>query len=303
MAQQQQQQQQQPEEPPPLPRITDLASYDDAVGQLDLLLAYLWRVHGVDYYSGYELAHDEFPQRLTACRLLRGPRPPHAESMPDPPAAAAAGGEQEAAAGENGGGGGGAGGMEVEAAAADGAAKVQEEEGGEGGKEGEKAKEEEGAGKEVVAAAAGGKEGGGKAVAAAGRSAEEEAEAAARSIEAFWDRRISAGDPLEAKCQRRRVEEALDKWVESQVIFYDENKCVTTLFGGRIPRCCPPDAPQISGPLKAGRRIGTSARVQAWLSSARRARGERAVLLLSVFTSSVRVLCVPCCACSGGAPT
>eukprot|EP00983_Pelagomonas_calceolata_P068985 1150171-Pelagomonas_calceolata.AAC.3 len=38
------------------------------VGRLDLQLSYLWRVHGIDYYSGYELAASEFGQRLTACR-------------------------------------------------------------------------------------------------------------------------------------------------------------------------------------------------------------------------------------------
>lgn len=33
----------------------------------------------MDYYAGYELSTDEFPQRLTACRLLRGPKPEGAE--------------------------------------------------------------------------------------------------------------------------------------------------------------------------------------------------------------------------------
>lgn len=35
---------------------------------MDLQLSYLWRVHGIDYYAGYELAASEFGQRLTACR-------------------------------------------------------------------------------------------------------------------------------------------------------------------------------------------------------------------------------------------
>lgn len=50
-------------------------NYDEVVGQCDLLLTYLWRVHGIDFYSCYELTASEFSQRLTACRLLRGPQP------------------------------------------------------------------------------------------------------------------------------------------------------------------------------------------------------------------------------------
>jgi hypothetical protein len=39
-----------------------------ALNRLDLLLTYLWRVHGIDYYAGYELTAAEFSQRLTGTR-------------------------------------------------------------------------------------------------------------------------------------------------------------------------------------------------------------------------------------------
>lgn len=55
--------------------VVDDSNYDQSVGQLDLVLTYLWRVHGVDYYACYELGATEFGQRSTACRLLRGPKP------------------------------------------------------------------------------------------------------------------------------------------------------------------------------------------------------------------------------------
>lgn len=59
--------------------VVDPTNLDFMAGQLDQLLTYLWRVHGVDYYSGYELTAAEFSQRLTACRLLRGPKPEEGE--------------------------------------------------------------------------------------------------------------------------------------------------------------------------------------------------------------------------------
>ena len=55
-------------------------SYDEQLGQLDLQLTYLWRVHGVDYYAGVEHAE---PEAYDACagskRLLRCPRPEEGE--------------------------------------------------------------------------------------------------------------------------------------------------------------------------------------------------------------------------------
>ncbi|MEW5300721.1 MAG: hypothetical protein WDW36_003631 [Sanguina aurantia] len=47
----------------------------DLLNKLDLQLTYLFKVHGVDYYEGYEMNDEEWPFRLTACRLLRGPCP------------------------------------------------------------------------------------------------------------------------------------------------------------------------------------------------------------------------------------
>ena len=55
-------------------------SYDVQLGQLDLQLTYLWRVHGVDYYAGVEHAE---PEAYDACadskRVLRCPRPEEGE--------------------------------------------------------------------------------------------------------------------------------------------------------------------------------------------------------------------------------
>ena len=55
-------------------------SYDEQLGQLDLQLTYLWRVHGVDYYAGVEHAE---PEAYDACagskRVLRCPRPEEGE--------------------------------------------------------------------------------------------------------------------------------------------------------------------------------------------------------------------------------
>eukprot|EP01023_Acetabularia_acetabulum_P056820 TRINITY_DN6596_c1_g1_i1.p1 TRINITY_DN6596_c1_g1~~TRINITY_DN6596_c1_g1_i1.p1 ORF type:complete len:360 (+),score=95.69 TRINITY_DN6596_c1_g1_i1:57-1136(+) len=44
------------------------------VQKLDLQLAYLWMVHGVDYYAGYELKLDEYKVRMNRQRLLRPPQ-------------------------------------------------------------------------------------------------------------------------------------------------------------------------------------------------------------------------------------
>jgi hypothetical protein len=46
----------------------DANNLDESLGRLDLLLTYLWRVHGVDYYAGYELTPAEFGQRLVGTR-------------------------------------------------------------------------------------------------------------------------------------------------------------------------------------------------------------------------------------------
>ncbi|MEW5313813.1 MAG: hypothetical protein WDW38_005350 [Sanguina aurantia] len=54
----------------------------DLLNKLDLQLTYLFKVHGVDYYEGYEMNDEEWPFRLTACRLLRGPCP-KADDLPE----------------------------------------------------------------------------------------------------------------------------------------------------------------------------------------------------------------------------
>ena len=55
---------------------------DEKAGKLDLHLAYLWRVHGVDYYAGKELADPmSFSARATAARTLRGPKPEEGEQI------------------------------------------------------------------------------------------------------------------------------------------------------------------------------------------------------------------------------
>ena len=54
--------------------------YDEQVKQLDINVLYLWRVHGVDYYAGLEVAEpSEWGVHLVQPRTLRGPRPEEGE--------------------------------------------------------------------------------------------------------------------------------------------------------------------------------------------------------------------------------
>ena len=57
-------------------------TYEEQLGQLDLQLTYLWRVHGVDYYAGVEHAE---PESYDACagsrRKLRCTRPEEGEQL------------------------------------------------------------------------------------------------------------------------------------------------------------------------------------------------------------------------------
>ncbi|GIL75427.1 hypothetical protein Vretimale_8062 [Volvox reticuliferus] len=46
----------------------------------------------------------------------------------------------------------------------------------------------------------------------------------ARSVDETWKSRITHGDPIEAKCLKGRIEEELDKWIESQVTMVADNK-------------------------------------------------------------------------------
>lgn len=60
----------------------DDAALLDRVGQLDLLLTWLWRVHGIDYYGGKELLLEaDFESRLDKQRTIRGPRPEEGEEQ------------------------------------------------------------------------------------------------------------------------------------------------------------------------------------------------------------------------------
>ena len=74
-----------PEEAKPGPASAPAAeeapqTYEEQLGQLDLQLTYLWRVHGVDYYAGTEHAE---PEAYDACasskRMLRCTRPEEGE--------------------------------------------------------------------------------------------------------------------------------------------------------------------------------------------------------------------------------
>ena len=50
------------------------------LGKLDLQLTYLWRVHGIDYYTGKEFADPtQFKLRVETTRTIRGPRPEEGE--------------------------------------------------------------------------------------------------------------------------------------------------------------------------------------------------------------------------------
>ncbi|KAK9816062.1 hypothetical protein WJX74_001598 [Apatococcus lobatus] len=54
--------------------------FDEQVKQLDINVLYLWRVHGVDYYAGLEVAEpSEWGVHLVQPRTLRGPRPEEGE--------------------------------------------------------------------------------------------------------------------------------------------------------------------------------------------------------------------------------
>ena len=52
------------------------------LGQLDLLLTWLWRVHGIDYYGGRELLLEaEYMDRAHMSRTIRGQRPEEGEEQ------------------------------------------------------------------------------------------------------------------------------------------------------------------------------------------------------------------------------
>ncbi|EFJ49682.1 zinc finger related protein [Volvox carteri f. nagariensis] len=51
-----------------------------------------------------------------------------------------------------------------------------------------------------------------------------EKEKLTRTVDETWKARIAHGDPIEAKCLKARIEEELDKWIESQVTMVADNK-------------------------------------------------------------------------------
>ena len=51
------------------------------MGKLDQLLTWLWRVHGVDYYAGTEVAEPDADQRAGPRPTLRCPRPEDGEQV------------------------------------------------------------------------------------------------------------------------------------------------------------------------------------------------------------------------------
>lgn len=174
---------------------------------LDLLLTYLWRVHGVDYYGCREYGGPDDPTRVGARRTLRPP-PSTATST------AAAVKKEE--------GDGGAG------AAGDGG------DGGDGGlvKQEEKEGMDQDAGN--GAAAGGDGDGDGKAGAAADaqhsvaagvkKSDQEEGDAQIKLLDELWGHRLDMEDVLEKPLQKQRVEDAIQEWVEAQVVKHEENK-------------------------------------------------------------------------------
>lgn len=67
---------------------TEVVSTDDEdsllsrLGQLDLLLTWLWRVHGIDYYGGKELLLEaDYMDRSNMNRTVRGQRPEEGEEQ------------------------------------------------------------------------------------------------------------------------------------------------------------------------------------------------------------------------------
>ena len=154
------------------------------------LLAYLWRVHGIDCYGGREYFDPEEPGRATAQRTVRGEKPDLELAAAKAPAAAAEGA-------------GGAGSSPTVADAAEGAAEA----GGVTGGEGEQPVEGEG----EAGAAGAGVTAGACSPAADGGSDKppSPAEAAAKEYErrvtGFWRYRIEHGDALEVPLQRKRV--------------------------------------------------------------------------------------------------
>jgi hypothetical protein len=75
----------------------------ERLGQLDLLLTWLWKVHGLDYYGGRELLLEaDYMDRAAAARTLRGPRPEEGEEQDEDEGEAARQARQHSGLGEAG---------------------------------------------------------------------------------------------------------------------------------------------------------------------------------------------------------
>lgn len=69
-------------DPPVPPPSGDEAGLSSLLGRLDLLLSWLWAVHGVDYYAGRELlGEEEYATRRPGGRTLRAPQPEEGEGQ------------------------------------------------------------------------------------------------------------------------------------------------------------------------------------------------------------------------------
>lgn len=62
--------------------VDDEESLMSRLGHLDMLLTWLWRVHGIDYYGGKELLVEaEYVERQHMNRTVRGQRPEEGEEQ------------------------------------------------------------------------------------------------------------------------------------------------------------------------------------------------------------------------------
>ncbi|KAG2438958.1 hypothetical protein HYH02_010750 [Chlamydomonas schloesseri] len=64
-------------------------------------------------------------------------------------------------------------------------------------------------------------------------TAKADAEKLARQVDETWERRVTLGDPIDAKCMKARIEDELDKWIESQVTMVADNKWVHSAVVGQ----------------------------------------------------------------------
>ncbi|KAL4447939.1 hypothetical protein ABPG75_005158 [Micractinium tetrahymenae] len=216
-------------------------SPEEQQAKLDQVLLYLWRVHGIDFYGGREFNNPAERRRSAARRTLRGPRPSdeelaaaaEAQAAETVPKAEPEAGKEEAEA-------------EAEATKPSEAAagKGEQQQGQQEEQEEQQQEQEQQGGAEPAAAASptakdaeGQRQGAGKEVVAQQQEQQqqpdgkqrrqggsEEAKEYEHRVTGFWRYRIDKGDPLEIPLQRKRVEEAIEKFVEAQIVKLDDNK-------------------------------------------------------------------------------